>query len=47
MHTGFVPDQGQLKAADTLKIVSFDQNRETIDPALTLRQRPRPGWRFD
>ena len=40
--SGFLPDKGVVKAAETLKIVSFDQNRETIEPLLTLRRALAP-----
>ncbi len=40
--SGMVPDAGVVKAADNIKIVSFDQNRETIDPSLTLRRALAP-----
>ncbi|MEX1012396.1 MAG: ABC-F family ATP-binding cassette domain-containing protein [Waddliaceae bacterium] len=32
------PDIGTIKYADDLKIVYFDQHRDTIDPSLTLRK---------
>ena len=41
-NSGTVPDSGDVKAADNIKIVSFDQKRETIDPALTLRRALAP-----
>ncbi|MGB3210300.1 MAG: ABC-F family ATP-binding cassette domain-containing protein [Desulforhopalus sp.] len=37
-----VPDSGSVKAADNIQIVSFDQNRETIDPKLSLRRALAP-----
>jgi ATP-binding cassette subfamily F protein uup len=40
--TGTLPDSGSVKAADNIQIVSFDQNREVIDPALTLRRALAP-----
>ncbi len=40
--SGMVPDSGVVKVADNIKIVSFDQNRETIDPTLTLRRALAP-----
>jgi ABC transport system ATP-binding/permease protein len=40
--SGLVPDAGAVKAVDKVKIVSFDQNRETIDPTLTLRRALAP-----
>jgi ATP-binding cassette subfamily F protein uup len=36
------PDSGTIKAADKVRIVSFDQNRETIDPEVTLRRALAP-----
>ena len=41
-NSGVVPDSGTIKAADKVQIVSFDQNRETIDPTLTLRRALAP-----
>lgn len=32
------PDTGTITTADGLKVVYFDQNRETLDPSKTLRQ---------
>lgn len=37
-----LPDAGILITADTIKIVTFDQNRESINPALTLRRALAP-----
>jgi ABC transport system ATP-binding/permease protein len=37
-----VPDAGSLKTADNVKIVTFDQNRDSIDPDLTLRRALAP-----
>lgn len=37
-----MPDSGTLKTADNIKIVTFDQNRESIDPAVTLRRALAP-----
>ncbi len=37
-----LPDAGTLKTADNIKIVTFDQNRESIDPTLTLRRALAP-----
>lgn len=37
-----LPDSGTLKIADNIKIVTFDQNRESIDPTLTLRRALAP-----
>jgi ATP-binding cassette subfamily F protein uup len=41
-RSGTVPDSGVVKIADNIQIVSFDQNRETIDPTLTLRRALAP-----
>ncbi len=35
-------DTGTVKTADTVKIVTFDQNRASIDPTLTLRRALAP-----
>lgn len=40
--SGEVPDSGSVKAADNIRIVSFDQNRATLDPTLTLRRALAP-----
>lgn len=40
--SGAVPDSGVVKVADNIQIISFDQNRETIDPTLTLRRALAP-----
>jgi len=40
--SGIVPDSGTIKVADKIKIVTFDQNRETIDPVLSLRRALAP-----
>ncbi len=40
--SGAVPDSGTVNAADKVQIVSFDQNRETIDQTLTLRRALAP-----
>jgi ATP-binding cassette subfamily F protein uup len=40
--SGDVPDSGIIKTADNVCIVSFDQNRATIDPTLTLRRALAP-----
>jgi ABC transport system ATP-binding/permease protein len=37
-----VPDAGTLKTADNVKIVTFEQNRESIDPTVTLRRALAP-----
>lgn len=37
-----LPDGGTVKIADNVQIVSFDQNRETIDQSLTLRRALAP-----
>lgn len=39
---GLLPDAGELKAADALQIVSFDQRRQGLDPELTLRRALAP-----
>ena len=36
------PDAGELRRADHLKIVYFDQNREQLDPTWTLKQALAP-----
>lgn len=36
------PDAGELRKADHLKIVYFDQNREQLDPTWTLKQALSP-----
>ncbi len=36
------PDAGELRKADHLKIVYFDQNREQLDPTWTLKQALAP-----
>ncbi|MBU1567690.1 MAG: ATP-binding cassette domain-containing protein, partial [Proteobacteria bacterium] len=41
-NTQVLPDSGILKTADNIKIVTFDQNRESIDPTLTLRRALAP-----
>jgi ATP-binding cassette subfamily F protein uup len=41
-QSGAVPDSGTVSAADNVQIVSFDQNRESIDPTLTLRRALAP-----
>lgn len=38
----FTPDSGDLQVADNVQIVSFDQKREDIDPAITLRRALAP-----
>jgi len=40
--SGMVPDSGVVKAADNIKVISFDQNRETIDPTIILRRALAP-----
>ncbi|MDK9707279.1 MAG: ABC-F family ATP-binding cassette domain-containing protein [Desulforhopalus sp.] len=37
-----VPDAGTLRTADNVKIVTFDQNRASIDPTVTLRRALAP-----
>lgn len=39
---GFKPDSGVIRTAPDIRIVSFDQKRETINPALTLRRALAP-----
>lgn len=39
---GEKPDNGTIRIADNLQIVSFDQNREMIDPTITLRRALAP-----
>lgn len=39
---GVVPDCGEIILADGVRIVSFDQRREKINPALTLRRALAP-----
>ena len=39
---GLKPDNGLIKTAPDVRIVSFDQKRETINPALTLRRALAP-----
>lgn len=38
----FFPDSGEITVADGVRIVSFDQRREKINPALTLRRALAP-----
>ncbi|SDO50306.1 ABC-F family ATP-binding cassette domain-containing protein [Desulforhopalus singaporensis] len=40
--TGVAPDSGTLTGADGVRVVSFEQNRETIDPDVTLRRALAP-----
>ncbi len=40
--SGVVADSGTVRAAENVQIVSFDQNRESIDPTLTLRRALAP-----
>ncbi len=40
------PDTGTVKYAQDLKLVYFDQHRETLDPNLTLREALSPGGDF-
>jgi ATP-binding cassette subfamily F protein uup len=40
--SGLRPDVGVLAPADGVRIVSFDQRRETIDPEITLRRALAP-----
>jgi ATP-binding cassette subfamily F protein uup len=37
-----VPAAGTIKRAEALRVVYFDQNRETLDPALTLKRALAP-----
>lgn len=39
---GFKPDTGTINTAPDIKIVSFDQKREGIDPTITLRRALAP-----
>jgi len=41
-HSGLKPDQGTITIADNLRIVSFDQRREQLDPEATLRRALAP-----
>ncbi len=41
-HDGPVPDSGTITAADGVRIVHFTQQREDIDPAVTLRRALAP-----
>jgi ATP-binding cassette subfamily F protein uup len=41
-QSGAAPDRGTVRVADNVQIVSFDQNRESIDPTLTLRRALAP-----
>jgi len=36
------PDAGTIERADALRVVYFDQNRESLDPSLTLRRALSP-----
>ncbi len=40
------PDIGTVKYAQDLKLVYFDQHRETLDPDITLREALSPGGDF-
>jgi ATP-binding cassette subfamily F protein uup len=40
--SGPVPDQGTIRLADAVRIVSFDQRREQINPEITLRRALAP-----
>jgi ATP-binding cassette subfamily F protein uup len=43
MITGEIaPDAGQIEAADRLRVVYFEQNRESLDPSLSLRRALAP-----
>src|SRR4029077_2304592 len=37
------PDAGTIEQADALRVVYFDQNRESLDPAKTLRDLLTPS----
>lgn len=39
---GLKPDEGTVRVADNVQIVSFDQKREDIDPNITLRRALAP-----
>ncbi|CAG35729.1 ABC-F family ATP-binding cassette domain-containing protein [Desulfotalea psychrophila] len=39
---GFAPDTGTIRTADKIRIVSFDQNRENINPNISLRRALAP-----
>ncbi len=39
------PDEGTIQQADDLRVVYFEQNRESLDPALTLEQTLTLGGR--
>ena len=39
---GIRPDSGSIRTADNVKIVHFDQKREDLDPAVTLRRALAP-----
>ena len=39
---GFEPDSGTIQTAPDVRIVSFDQKRESIDPQITLRRALAP-----
>lgn len=39
---GTLPDSGTIKVADNVQIVSFDQNRESIEPEITLKRALAP-----
>jgi ATP-binding cassette subfamily F protein uup len=41
-QSGLKPDQGTIAIADNLRIVSFDQRREQLDPDVTLRRALAP-----
>ncbi len=42
LEKGFQADSGSVKTAPNVRIVSFDQKRESIDPEITLRQALSP-----
>jgi ATP-binding cassette subfamily F protein uup len=37
-----IPDAGEVRRADALRVVYFDQNRATLDPALSLKRSLAP-----
>lgn len=43
MEEGSQADSGEIRVADKVKIISFDQKRETIDPDITLRRALAPA----
>ncbi|MBF0276394.1 MAG: ABC-F family ATP-binding cassette domain-containing protein [SAR324 cluster bacterium] len=43
LNGDLAPNEGVIKVADDLKIVTFDQNRERLDPKLSLKQTLSPA----